>query len=330
VSRRRLSVLLAVGLTGLVALAGCRTSPSVAAYVGDDRISVDALSAAVDERLADPDIATFAAGDRAAYARQVLSLQVAERVYAAAAARYDVAVSDADVQDRIDTLLSGADEATVFHQLAQQQGITAADVRENIRQQLVRLRAATAAGQADLSDAALQQRYADSRDTLARVQLGIITVPDQATADAVLAQLTADPAGYPALAAQYAGSNTLPAPQAFDAGQLPGVLAGSVAATPPGQGFTQAVPEAGGVVVGFVAGSDVPAFADVRDQLAQEAASEAEAAGATLVGDVRADIPITVNPRYGVLDSGRVVAGNGGVVQLLETAGGVTAGGSGD
>ena len=330
VSRRRLSVLLAVGLTALVALAGCRTSPTVAAYVGDDRISVEALSAAVDTRLADPGIATFAAGDRTAYARQVLSLQVTERVYAAAARRYDLAVSDADVQDRINTLLGGADEATVFPQLAEQQGVTAEDVRENVRQQLVRLRAATAAGKADLSDAALQRRYDDSRSQLAQVQLGIITVPDQATADAVLAQLTADPAGYPALAAQYAGSNTLPAIQAFSAGQLPGVLASSVAGTPPGQGFTQAVAEAGGVVVGFVVGSDVPAFADVRDQLAQQAASEAEKAGATLVGDVRADIGVTVNPRYGTLDNDKVVAGSGGVVQLLEDAGGATAGGSGD
>jgi hypothetical protein len=330
VSRRRLSVLLAVGLTALVALAGCRTSPTVAAYVGDDRISVDALSAAVDERLADPGIATFAAGDRTAYARQVLGLQVTERVYAAAARRYDVAVSDADVQDRIDTLLGGADENTVFQQLAQQQGVTAEDVRENVRQQLVRLRAATAAGKADLSDAALQRRYDDSRGQLAQVQLGIITVPDQATADAVLAQLTADPAGYPALAAQYAGSNTLPATRAFSAGQLPGVLTDSVAATPPGQGFTQAVAEAGGVVVGFVAGSDVPVFADVRDQLAQQAASEAEDTGTALVGDVRKSLGITVNPRYGTLDGDTVVAASGGVVQLLEDAGDATAGAGGD
>ncbi|SDX86614.1 peptidyl-prolyl cis-trans isomerase SurA [Modestobacter sp. DSM 44400] len=322
-----------VGLTGLVALTGCRSSPSVAAYVGEEQISVDSLAAAVDERLADPGIATFAAGDRTAYARQVLSQQVAERVYAAAAERYDVEVSDADVADRIDVLLAGAPPEAVFQQLAEQQGVNAHDVQENIRQQLLRQRAATAADAVDLSDAALRQRYEKSRDTLAQVQLGVITVPDQATADAVLAQLTADPASYPTVAAQYAGSSTLAETQAFTAdqlAQLPEVLAAPVTATAPGQGFTQSVPQAGGVVVGFVVGRDVPAFADVRDQLAQKAASEADAAGAELVGDVRDDIRITVNPRYGVLDGDQVVAGTGGVVQLLEDAGNAAAGSSGN
>ncbi|MCW2537181.1 MAG: uncharacterized protein JWQ26_2880 [Modestobacter sp.] len=330
VSRRRLLAGLVVGLTGLVALTGCRTSPTVAAYVGEAQISVDALSTAVDDRLADPDIAAFAAGDRTAYARQVLGLEVTERVYAAAARRYDVEVSDADVADRIDALLAGAPAEAVYQQLAQQQGVNADDVRENIRQQLVRQRAAAAAGTGDLSDAALQQRYEQSRDQLAQVQLGIITVPDQATADDVLAQLTADPAGYPAVAAQHAGSNTLAETQAFTADQLPEVLAASVAATAPGQGFTQSVDQAGGIVVGFVAGTVVPAFADVRDQLAQQAESEADEAGAALVGNVRDDIRITVNPRYGVLDGDQVVAGTGGVVQLLEDAGNGATGGSGD
>jgi hypothetical protein len=330
VSRRRLLAGLVVGLTGLVVLTGCRTSPSVAAYVGESQISVDSLSSAVDDRLADPDIATFAAGDRTAYARQVLGRQVTERVYAAAARRYDVEVSAADVADRIDVLLAGASAEEAYRQLAQEQGVNADDVRESIREQLIRQRAATVAGAADLSDAALQQRYEQSRDTLAQVQLGIITVPDQATADGVLARLAADPAAYPTLAARYAGPNTLPAVQAFAADELPEVLADSVSATAAGQGFTQAVPQAGGVVVGYVAGAAVPPFADVRDQLQQEAETEAEQAGAALVGEVRTDLDITVNPRYGVLDDGQVVAGTGGVVQLLEDAGAGAAGGGGD
>ena len=139
-------------------------------------------------------------------------------------------------------------------------------------------------------------------------------MPDQATADAVLAQLTADPASYPAVAAQYAGDNTLPRVKSFTAADLPDVLADSVAATPPGQGFTLAVPEAGGVVVGLVRSVTVPTFEDVRAQLADQAASDADDAGAALVAEVRDDLDLTVNPRYGVLDDGRVVADEGGVV----------------
>ncbi len=319
--------MLAIGLAGVAVLAGCRSSPDVAAYVGDTEVTVAELRTAVDERLADPDVAAYAADDETGYVRQVLGLEVAEEVYALAARRYDVTVTDAEVSQRIDTLLAGASRDDVFRQLAQQQGVNAADVEENIRQQLMRVELASAAGEADLSEAALQARYEQSRGSLTQVQLGIITVPDQATADSVLAGLVADPASYPAVAARYAGSNTLPAVRGFAPTDLPGVLAESVAQTPPGQGFTQAVPEAGGVVVGFVAGTVTPTYAEVRDQLAQQAGTEADQAGAALVGAVQDDVGVTVNPRYGMLEEGQIVPAEGGVVQLLEdTAADATAG----
>jgi hypothetical protein len=61
----------------------------------------------------------------------------------------------------------------------------------------------------------------------------------------------------------------------------------------------------------------VPSFEDARAQLADQAASDADKAGLALVTDVRDDLGVTVNPRYGVLDEGRVVADEGGVVRLL-------------
>jgi hypothetical protein len=318
VYRRRAVAVLLVGAAGLGGLAGCRNAPTVAAYVGESQVTVAELDDAVAERLAVPDIAAYAGDDESGFTRQVLSLQVGEEVYAAAARRYDVQVTDADVQARIDQLLAGSDPEQVFAQVAQQQGASEDDVVENVRQQLVRQQIAVAAGEADLSDAALRDRYAASQPALTTVELGIVTVPDQPTADALLAQLTADPAGYPAVAAQYAGDNTLPDVQSFTAADLPDVLAPSIAATQPGQGFTQAVPAAGGVVVGLVRSVTVPSFEDARAQLAEQAASDADDAGLALVADVREDLDVTVNPRYGVLDEGRVVADEGGVVRLLE------------
>jgi peptidyl-prolyl cis-trans isomerase SurA len=208
-------------------------------------------------------------------------------------------------------------------------------VQDNVRQQLMRLQLAEATGRADLSEAALQRRYEESAGQLSEVQLGIITVPDQATADAVLAQLVADPAAYPAVAAQHPDTNTLAQVQGFASADLPDVLAESIAATQPGQGFTQAVPEAGGVVVGFVSDVSTPTYDEAREQLAQQAGTEADAAGADLITQFQSDIDIDVNPRYGVLQEGQVVPGDGGVVQLLEDAGAATAGagaagGSGD
>jgi peptidyl-prolyl cis-trans isomerase SurA len=319
-----------LGLTGLAGLTGCRTSPTVAAYVGQHEIGVDEISAAVDQRLDDPGIAAYAHGDRIGYARQVLTLAVTERVYEAAAEHYGVQVSDADVAQRIDTLLAGADPGPVYEQLAQEQGVNAEDVQENIRGQLVRERVAAAAGQADLSEAALQQRYQQTLGQLSKYQVGIITVPDQPTADAVRARLAANPAGYPAVAAQYPGTNTLPQITELSTDQVPAWLAGPMTSTPPGQAFTVPAVGTAGVVVGLVTGAVVPTFADVHDQLAQQAGQDAEQAGASLVQEVQSGMHITVNPRYGVLDKGRVVAGEGGVVQLLQDAGDKTAAAGGN
>jgi len=330
VSRRRVLAVLVAGLAFAGGLAGCRSSPNVAAYVGTAQVSVAELDAAVAERLADPGIAAYAEADEVGFTRQVLSLQVGEEVYTEVARREGVEVSDADVRARIDQLLDGSDPAAVFEQLAQQQGASEADVLENVRQQLVRQRLAVAAGQADLSEQALQDRYEQARGSLAQVDLGLITVPDQQTADAVLAQLVADPAAYPAVAAQHPDPNTLPAVQALSPADLPQQLAEPVATTPAGQGFTVPLPEVGGVVVGFVGAVVVPEFAAVRDQLADQAASEADEAGAQLVAAAREDLDLDVNPRYGVLDEGQVVAGDGGVVQVLEDAGDAGAAAAGD
>jgi peptidyl-prolyl cis-trans isomerase SurA len=312
--------LLALAVSGLSA---CRTDPSVAAYVGDERVTVSALDSAVTERLADEDIATFAQADEEQYTRRVLSLLVQEKVYAAAAERYDVQVGDAAVRARIAELLGSDDPDTVYQQLAQQ-GIGREDVFENVRQQLLRQRIAAAEGKADgLDDAALQARYAEERDGLAKVSFGYITVPDDATAAAVLAQLTAAPDSYAAVAAQYPGAYTLPALDSRAPDQLPQVLAQGIAAAAPGTGFTTPVPEAGGVVVTFVSGTVYPTFEEVRPDLVKEATDKADQAGAAIVDDVRKDVGATVNPRYLRADGTLVAGGEGfvdgkGVVDILE------------
>jgi peptidyl-prolyl cis-trans isomerase SurA len=289
----------------------------VAAYVGDEQITTAELDSAVDERVADGDVAAYARANGEDFTRRVLSLLVQEQVYAAAAARYDVEVSDGAVRDRIDELLGGQDPASVYLNLAKQ-GISRADVFENVRQQLVRRQIAVAQGKADgLSDAQLRARYEQEKASLAKVSLGYITVPDQPTADAVLAALTAAPDSYPTVAAQHAGPYTLPALEARAADKIPAPLAQGVAAAAPNTGFTLAVPETGGVVVTFVVGTVYPAFEDARPDLEKQAADEADKAGSTLVADVRKDLEVTVNPRFGVLKDDALVPADGGVVDIL-------------
>jgi peptidyl-prolyl cis-trans isomerase SurA len=269
-------------------------------------------------RLADQDIAAYADGNQEQFTRRVLSLLVQEDVYAAAAQRYDVHVSDDVVRARIAELLGKDDPESVYAQLAQQ-GIGREDVFENVRQQLVRQRLAVAEGKAGgLDDAALQARYADVRASLGQVSFGYITVPDDATAAAVLAQLTAAPASYAALAAQYPGPYTLPALDKRAPDKLPSVLAGGIAAAAPDTGFSTAVPEAGGVVVTFVEGTVYPTFDEVRPDLEKQAADEADKAGTSIVDGVRTGLGVTVNPRFGVLKDGSLVPGGAGVVDILE------------
>jgi peptidyl-prolyl cis-trans isomerase SurA len=60
-----------------------------------------------------------------------------------------------------------------------------------------------------------------------------------------------------------------------------------------------------------------PSFEEARPALEQQAAVGVQQAGAALVNDVRKEIGVRVNPRFGVLDKGQLVAGNSGVVDIL-------------
>lgn len=317
---RRLTAVTAAGLA-LVALAGCRTSPNVAAYVGEDRVTVAELESAVDARLEDPAIEAAAAGDRQAYTERILTLLIEDEVHLRAAERYGVEVSDGDVQDRIAELLGDDNPAEVFGQLAQQ-GVSRQDVFSSVRQQMVRLRIAE---QEDLADAlgedALRARYEEVRGQSAELEFGYITVPDQRTADEVVAALQADPGRYPELAARFAGTFTLPALQPTAPAEVPPPLAEQAAAAAPGTAFAVPVEETGGIVVGFVAGQVYPEFEELRPQLEQEAAGEVDQAASALIEEVREDLDVKINPRYGTFEDGRVQPLGDDVVQILSGEG---------
>jgi hypothetical protein len=322
VSKRRASriavsgLLLAVAVSGLTA---CRTSPSVAAYVGDEQVTVTELEAAVDDRTADEEIAAYVEGNEAEYSRRVLNILVQGQVHTVAAERYGAEVSDAEVRSRIEQLLGDDDPATVYSQLAQQ-GISRADVFETVRQQLLRREIALADGElAEPTDEELQAQYEQARVDQAQFRFGYITVPDQATADQVRAALEADPSRYEALATQYSGPYTLPVLEDRGLADIPAPLVEQVQAARPNTAFTLPVEEVEGVIVTLVEGAVYPSFEELRPQLEQEFTEAADAAGATLVDGVRADLDVVVNPRYGVLeDTGELVPGGGGVVQILE------------
>ena len=313
---RRLTAATAAGLA-LAGLAGCRTAPNVAAYVGDDQVTVSELDSAVDDRMEDPAIAGFVGEDRASYSRQVLSALVQDEVHDAAAEKYGVEVSDAEVRDRLDLIFAGQDEEQAYASLASQ-GISREDAFAIIRQQLIRLDIAEEEGLADpLSDDALQERYQQTIANPTSIPLGYITVPDQRTADQVVATLNEDPSRYGDLAARFAGQFTLAATQEFTPDQIPGPLAEQATTAEPGTAFSVPVEETGGFVVGFV--GQPPSFEELKPQLQQQAEAEIDQKAQPLVDEVRDDLDVTVNPRYGELqDDGTIDISEDGVVKILE------------
>ena len=319
--RGTLRVLLAgsAAVLAVTGLAGCRTSPTVAAYVGDTHISVDRLDAAVAAREnADKTVAAYAKAHPAAFDKQVLTTLIDQQVYAAAGRRYGVGVSDREVSTRYAELVAAedTDQATV-EQRAAQSGVTRGDVLEQVRHLVLIEKIATATGKgAPLTEEALRQRYQQELPSLTRKQVGFIQVPDDATASAVLAQLTADPTSYPSVAAQHPGQSTLPALQAIDTSQLPAEVSSGIASAAPNTGFPYPV-QGSGVIVIFVGSSVTPTYAEQRPKLVAEAETSVDKAGATLVSKVRSGMHITVNPRYGVLKDGSLTEPAGGVVDIL-------------
>lgn len=324
--RRRYLTLPVLSLLTILVLTGCRTEAAVAAYVGNQTISTDQLAAAVEQRMADENIAAVVEPGEADYQRAVLSQLVQQAIYQILSADYDVTVTDREVEDKLDELLAGdgqQDVEAVYSRLANEQRLSQLDVRENVRQALTREAIAAEEGlDGPIQEPALRERYEQIKDQISTIELGILTVPDQETADETLAALIEDPASYEALATTYFGPDTLPSVTSSPVSDVPPELLPSVAQTAVGQGFTVDIPRTGGIVVGYVASLDVPQFEDVRDQIRVEAASGVDAAVGEIVAEFVSGLDIDINPRYGSLEEGRVVPGTGGgVVRILEDAG---------
>jgi peptidyl-prolyl cis-trans isomerase SurA len=310
---------LAVALAA-VGLTGCRTDPNVAAYVGGEAISVRQLDDAVATRASTPEMGSYVAAHRDTYPRQVLGLLVTQQVYADAEQHFGVQVGDDAVRTELDQRLSGRD-ADQQYASAAAQGFSRQDVFETIRQQLVLLEIAHAQKLDDaLSDASLRAAYQQQLPSLTQKQLGTIQTADQPTADAVVAQLDADPGAYGTVAAAHPGDYTTPSLQAVPAGQLPAQLADGVNRAAPNSAFSIAGP-AGGVVVVFVGPTTTTSFEEARPQLAAAASSTVETAAQKVVDSYRSSLSVEVNPRYGVLGTnGQLGDPSGGAVQLLGDA----------
>lgn len=314
--RRTVAAVAALAMS-VLALSACRTSPGVAAYVGAEVITTAALDEAVASGL-DSDVIAGLYQDRPGEYRQiVLQELIATEVYDAAAQRYGTEVSGADVSARLNEIVVQTGDPVAFFAQQEAEGRTEADVREQIRRFILGEEIAQAADlDAASSEAALRELYDATREQYAQFDVGLVTVQDQAAADEVLAQLTADPTSYAAIAAANPNQNTLPEPQAATAEQLAGIV-DDVGALQAGQGFSDALVPTGEITVVFIVAITYASFEDIRPNLEQQAAQEIQAAVEAELQTVRDSLDITVNPRYGSLDeSGTLVPDDRGVVDV--------------
>jgi len=306
-------------VVALLAVSACRTSPGVAAYVGDEVITATALDEAVRTGLDNEVIAELFQDRIAEYRTVVLQDLIATEVYDEAAARYGAEVSTADVSDRLNEVLAQSGDPEAFFAQQAAEGRTEDDVREQVRRFILGEEIAEEAGLDEgLSDSALQEVYDMTREQFAQFDVGLVTVVDQATADDVLAQLTANPTTYAEVAAEYPNENTLPAPQSVTAEQLTSIVP-DPASLVAGQGFAEALVPTGEITVVFITGISYPSFEDIRPTLEQQAAQAVQAALDVELQSVRDSLDITVNPRYGTFDdSGTLVPDDRGVVDVLD------------
>jgi len=141
---RRTVAAACVLIASVVALSACRTSPSAAAYVGDDVITTTELDEAVQTGLDNGAVSDLYQDRLPEYRQIVLQELIAAEVYDAAAERYDAEVSDADISARLNEILAQSGDPDAFFQQQAAEGRTEVDVREQIRQQLIAERATRA------------------------------------------------------------------------------------------------------------------------------------------------------------------------------------------
>lgn len=306
----------------LPSLAACRTSPDVAAYVGEETVTVAELEEAVAAHRDDPAVT---AGEDPAYTRSILTELVRAEVYDGAAEHFGVDPDPGGLPELLGTLLGGQDPDAYIEQAAAQ-GYTRQDTLERVRQGALLQTIAVEEGAAEEpTEASLRAQYEQGLAAQPeRVDLGLVTVPDQPTADATVAALRADPGSYASVATTYPGQTTFPAPQTVVldelAAQLPD-LAARIAETPAGGVFSTTVPGVPGVAVVVVGERVVPTFEEVRPELEVAALNGAAAAGEELVGEYEDGLDITVNPRYGTWQDGTLVQPGAGVVEVLDSEG---------
>lgn len=193
--------LLAVAALGV---SSCQSQPGAAAVVGGSSISTDSLVAMVDRALADPQAKAQFGSDRAAFTRQELTRLISAKVVDAAAKKYHVTASSAEVDAQIQQYAQQAGGEQALDQQAAANGIPAKDLPSFVRTIVLEQKIGDAlVADVTADPKALKAAYQQNIDQFDQVHSAHILVKDKATADKILKEVRANPSSFAALAKQY-------------------------------------------------------------------------------------------------------------------------------
>jgi parvulin-like peptidyl-prolyl isomerase len=203
--RRLVTTTVAVGLAALV-LTGCGKDPvraGAAATVGQTRITTAELAGLVSRGLKDPQAQQQLGADKPKFQRDTLGRLIRHQVLAEAARQQHVSASPGAVDAKLADFERQAGGSMQLLQQAAQGGIAAHDLRSFVTDLVL----GDALGDKLTADVAvppeqIQALYKQASAQYDQVHSAHILVPTKAKADAILAQVKADPASFADLAAK--------------------------------------------------------------------------------------------------------------------------------
>jgi foldase protein PrsA len=299
----RLAVAALGALTVGFGASACTSSPGAAALVGDDRISVDTLQAVVSHGLADPQAQQQLGQDRAKFTRDQLGRLINDVLIAKIAAKDGLSASPSDIDQQLSQFAQQAGGEKQLEQQAAGAGIPAKDLRTFIRFYVLEQKIADhlVAG-VSVSDADLQAAYQKNIDKYDQVDSAHILVGSKKLADSILAQVTAKPSSFAALAKRYStdpGSKTKGGELGFQsASALVKPFSDAIFAAKPGT-FLEVHSQFGWHVVHVIAHRKT-SLSEVADQLKASilGPKRQELLAAALTAESR-KVGVHVSPRYG-------------------------------
>ena len=201
---RTARLLASVALAALT-LTGCGdgTGPSgAAATVGDTKITVSSLDALVERSLKDPNAQQQLGADKATFTRAALKRMISHQIDLAAAKQEGITLTNGDIDQTLDRF--ARDYGTLDDLKAQtlKSGISAQDLRQEVGDVAIRdLLSDKLTADIPVTEAQLQAAYTADIAKFDRVHSAHILVPTEAKANALLAQVKADPSKFAELAA---------------------------------------------------------------------------------------------------------------------------------